>query len=229
MPIRASLTPATEHDAAMPIRASKARSIAAAKEVDRAVGGTVKSMHNFWLKWAEIAITHEGEAWSARRRAEQADRADGKAFDDEFTAALVAVTSAAFALEALGNHTAEFLGVAIPDSVREEWKKRKMPAAVRILALLTTAFDFGDHDESWRANVRTLFDLRNKVVHFNPEWLDVVPHPTGKSNVAPELAIYTAEEATRSVKLAVDIIVESLKSPSGDQPRVRIGQLRRGT
>jgi hypothetical protein len=189
-------------------------------ETDVAMAVTGKSRHNFWLKWTEIAMAHERQAWSARKRAKEAEDIDGSAFDAEFTASLVSVTSAAFALEALANHTEDWLGVSIPEDVRRKWKG-KLPAPVRIFALLSAAFDFGDREVEWREKVRALFDLRNDAVHFKSEWHELAPHPTGRSDVSREQTIYTAEAASRSISLAMEIIIAGLTSPRDDQPRVQ--------
>jgi hypothetical protein len=219
--IAVPIYPAVERNTAQPVRASKPRGIKSATETSKAMAITGKSRQNFWLKWAEIAIAHEHEAWSARRRAEGAEEVDGLAFDAEFTASLVSVTSAAFALEALANHAEDWLGVSIPEEVQSEWKGKKMPAAVRIFALLSTAFDFGEREEEWRKKVRALFDLRNDAVHFKAEWHELAPHPTGKSDVSREVTIYTAEEASKSVALAAEIIIAGITSPREDQPQVQ--------
>jgi hypothetical protein len=163
---------------------------------------------NFDLKWFRIAVEHERAALEARDRAVAAPDGSpemGEAFDDELRAAMVTVTAAAFAIDAL-YHT-------IDDLLTEAERSRAKRDVGRIVETFKNTLELGGRGQAWQASIAALFALRGDLAHFRGEDHEPQPHPTGKSNVSLENVIYTAEEATRAVDLALEVLTVAYTSP----------------
>jgi hypothetical protein len=182
---------------------------------------TAKAASNMWIKWSLIAIDHERDALIARRQAETITDSQrlGEPYEAEFHASLIAVTASAFALEAFANHLTEWLGASVPRTVVQKYNGR-VPAAVKVIEVVKDSFAVSAHEAYWSSEASTLFELRNDVVHFKPTWNELVSHPTGKSHVVRETVIYSAERASSSVALAIEILTTCLHSPRSDRPQV---------
>jgi hypothetical protein len=151
--------------------------------------------HNLDITWFRIAVEHERVALEARSRA---------AVDDEMRAAMVAVVSSAFAIDAMGAKVAELLGEAAP-SVKG-----------RIGLLVETfkvALALGPRTQTWPVAIRELFAMRGAIVHFLGEATPGVPHPTGIGNTSREAATYTVEAAAKAVDLALDVLTIAHRQP----------------
>jgi hypothetical protein len=171
----------------------------------------VKISSNFDIRWFRIAVEHEQAAIEARARAVAAP--DGstemaEAFDDELRAAMVAVAAAAFAIDALY----EKVTAMLESSARPCFSQgAKRPG--RIVETFKVALDLGKRAAAWQSEIPRLFELRDDEVHFRASVNPSEPHPTGKSNVSRENLIYTCEEATRAVDLALEVLTAAYSSP----------------
>lgn len=65
---------------------------------------SVAALHYLWLDWAEIAVAHEADAKASRERGAWELESVVGALEAELSAALVTISSAAFALEAFKTH-----------------------------------------------------------------------------------------------------------------------------
>jgi hypothetical protein len=104
----------------------------------------VRLRHNLDLTWFRIAVEHERTALDARSRG---------AIDDEMRAAMVAVVSSAFAIDAMGAKIAELLGPATPH------------VEGRIGLLVETykvGLDLGPRTQAWQAAIKKLFKMRGR-------------------------------------------------------------------
>jgi hypothetical protein len=191
---------------------------------DRALGDvTVRVASNFWIKWAEIALEHAGAAKDARRRADEASagsRERSEAFGDELGAGLVAVTSAAFAIDAW--YKAIERMVALPPHLIAAWSKCGAPSrSAKVMETLRAGFNLGSAGSRWGRAIKDLYRLRDHAVHFESVFHEAQPHPTGKSNVSRENVIYSADAAANAADLAVDVVTVCMASPRPMNPDLR--------
>ena len=121
--------------------------------------------------------------------------------------------------QAFANHCTELLGASIPQTVVQRFNGR-IPATVKIIEVLKDSFVIGPYEAEWTARIDAATRLRNDVVHFKPAWYETVPHPSGKSNVSAERAIYTVERASEYTALAVEVLTTCLSVPRTDRRRV---------
>lgn len=175
---------------------------------------TAQLKHSLWATWSELAIEHEAAAWGARSRALSAsgpaDRSEP--MEDEFRASLQAVTTAAFALDALHvpvKAIAERAGAGQAGSGPGRGARRE--AILR--EALKAVFLVGRLNNRWVREFKWLFNLRGGAVHYGESAEDPAPHPLGLS-VSKAHSTYRAEAATR----AVDLLMEVLHS-AAEQPR----------
>jgi hypothetical protein len=172
---------------------------------------TVKMSSNFDTKWFVIAVEHEQAAIAARARAVAAPDGSsemGLAFDHETRAAMVAVAAVAFALDALYDKVNAMLDPTARPKFNDAVKR-----SGRIVETLKVALDVGERFQAWQTQISRLFELRDDLVHFRSTLNPPAPHPTGKSNVTREASIYTSEEATRAVDLALEVLTAAYSSP----------------
>ena len=190
-------------------------------------GGSVevKIASNLWMTWYYVAADHAAQAAEARERSINAPDGShemGVAFQDEFHAALVAITASAFAVDAWAL-AVEDQDRAAPRPVPEPDEPCDPPPprsgrAGAMTELLKSRFDLGRFGAQWGKQIKRLFQLRVSAVHFRSEFFPPQPHPTGKSNVSSEQTIYTAEEARRSVVLALEVVSVCIAQPRPQFP-----------
>ena len=184
---------------------------------DRALGGlTVRIASNFWIKWAEVALEHAGAAKGARQRAIDAEAGSqemGEAFDDEMKAGLVAITSSAFAIDAW--YEAVKGMITLPPHVIAAWSKSgaRPSRSARVMETLRAGFKLGPAGSRWGRAIKDLYGLRNDAVHFESEFYESQPHPTGKSNVSMENVIYSADSAVQAADLGVEVVTVCIECP----------------
>jgi hypothetical protein len=170
---------------------------------------------SFWTTWVEIAIRHERLSLDARHDAEAAEAGSesmSEAFSREFKAALVAVTAAAFALDAFYNV------VRVQGQVPEPRRDKKYR---RLLAILAEGFALTDKQlETWRPQVRDLYHLRNAAVHHESKFRPSYEHPTKKSHVGYEHTQYTCEAASKGVDLALELLSTCIASGDPTWPEL---------
>jgi hypothetical protein len=155
---------------------------------------TITLRHHAWVTWAEIAIRHEAFAKEAR--------AGGDVY--EFRPGLVALTSAAFSLDAL-------YGVAkhlVPDP------GAKRDRGARVAERLKRGVSPGKLATTWPKRIRHLFDERDAAVHFGEETASPVWHPTLNSNVDPHVLRWGADSATEAIDLLLDVLGAWADHPS---------------
>jgi hypothetical protein len=154
----------------------------------------ITSTHHAWVTWAELAIQHEAFARDAHEAKDVY----------EFRPGLVALTSAAFALDAL-------YGVAkhlIPDPGTKG--HRGAIVAERLKRGVTP----GKLAAKWPQRIRDLFDERHAAVHFGEEVSDLEWHSGLSSNVDPHVLRWGADAAMQSVDLLPEVFAAWADHPS---------------
>jgi hypothetical protein len=62
--------------------------------------------------------------------------------------------------------------------------------------------------------------VRNPALHHRPEFSDTVSHPTLPTNVSPEYATYTSENASSAVAFMLDVFQTCIAAPKREKPDV---------
>ena len=123
--------------------------------------------HHAWITWAEIAIDHEDDA----RRTRLLKPAE------EFRPGLVAITAAAFALDA-------FYGVAeqhVPDPAT------RSPRGAVVAERLKRGVAGGPKAYTWPQRIKALFKTRREAVHFGEAAAPPIMHDALSSHVCLEV------------------------------------------
>lgn len=148
---------------------------------------------HLWVAWAEAAIEREVEARIARNygRAAEDSRDQSAALGWETRAALQSIAAAAISLDDLGHEIWPMLPEPRPEA---------RPRAARILEILNRGFCLGPLVGSGDLNrrLRPLFDSRKTALHYQGDWSDPVPHPSG-TTAGQEDARYSLEQAEAAV------------------------------
>ena len=150
--------------------------------------------HHAWITWAEIAIDHEAEA----RRVRFLKPAE------EFRPGLVAITAAAFALDA-------FYGVAeqlVPDPGTES------PRGAVVAERLKQGVAGGPKAYTWPLRIKALFKTRREAVHFGEAAAPPVMHDALNSHVSPEVFSWRLEAAQDAVDLVLEVFETWVENPS---------------
>jgi hypothetical protein len=172
-------------------------------------GGMVAVTTIWWKRWLEIGIDHELAARDGFRQMLGGQDNSANLLID-FDNSVVAVCSAAFAIEALYNDFA----YRLPP---KEWDKR--PTQIRRLGYgLRTGWPL---DESSAARLVSRIDKllkrRGDAVHAYPETLPARPHPAGLHSGA-EHEVFNAVTAGEALDLAIEVVELTTGDPSPDLP-----------
>lgn len=161
---------------------------------------------SFLLHWSDIAIERAAAARRARSE-EEASRASGRPSTDalqrELHASMVAIVAAALAIDALYGAVRDDAGV--PAETRERWRANETARWKRILETLKHGFRVGPDAHGWSAELRWLFDLRDRAAHFEERVREPVERPLG-GYPAVERVEYAVESADRAVDLLLSIL-----------------------
>ena len=125
-----------------------------------------------------------------------------------FRASLMAIVAAAFTIEALYGAVEKFSS-GLELARKKNW--------VRIKMVLSDQFDLSAVDRFDQA-LGSLCRLRDEAAHAWDRLEESVPHPTRSANVSAQVARYTADEATRSVDLAIEILYACVGHPRDGNP-----------
>ena len=154
----------------------------------------ILTTHHAWYTWTDLAIRHERHALKARAARDIY----------EYRPGLIAITSSAFALDAL-------YGVAkglIPDPGAKGSLGAKVGERVK------RGVSPGKLAQSWPGRIGDLFKLRREAVHFNEETVAPVWHGTYQTNVDPSVIRWGADPATSAVDLTLEVLESWATHPS---------------
>jgi len=169
---------------------------------------------HLWIVWSHIALAQERLSEEARQRLlqEPLGAAFIQAMEAEWHAALITIAGASHALEAFRNSVEKVApGPPVP---------RGHPTREQIIDVLTNAFGIEPTMEAaWREELKWLFPLRNKAVHFKSSPKELAEHPSGRTKVAPENLDYSREAAGRAVGILLEILATCLnRAADRDEP-----------
>ena len=176
-----------------------------------------------WPLWLRVAIDHETLATVARCELMGADGADNDRrradlVEEETRAGLVAITAAAFALEAMALSAAARAGL-------QAGIGRSASAGRRIAEVLKQCFVIPvDRFADWRRSIVEIFGARNAAVHPDAGLQDPMPHPALHAAVPRPAHIYRLENTSAAITAAL-----TTARVASSSPRPRLGkQFREG-
>jgi hypothetical protein len=163
----------------------------------------------WWRRWLEVGIDHELEAREGFQQL-VARQPNTDSLLLEFHNAVIAVCSAAFAIEAIHN---DFVYRIPPNS----W--RRAPTQLQRIGYgLRTGWALDETYASTLVNrIGELLERRGDAVHAYPETLPARPHPAGLNSGA-EHEIFNAVSARGAIDLAIEVVKLTQSNPSGDLP-----------
>lgn len=169
---------------------------------------------HLWLRWADIAIQREHEARSARSKANATKAGGGSDFvvaiDNELDASMQAIVSAAFAIDAF--YSAVKPHITIPPVTGQAWEKNGTARHARIIETLKAGFQtHGTGSQKW-TKLKSLFKLRDGVVHYPESANNQLQHPLGIP-LSPLHVAYRLEEAELSLDLMLEIFELCISNP----------------
>lgn len=177
--------------------------------------------HHLWIDWSWIAVNHLKLAQVAREHAVTRMRSGekwGPQMAEETQAAMVAISAAAHALDAIYGGLQGMAGVRRPggDAARHCYIRTALTSAYKV-----------DNAVSghWKREFTWLFSLRDAAAHPSAMLKVPVPHPL-LGNGSPEAAAYCIENARRAIDLLMEVL-SVLVSPSvarSDDARVYGGE-----
>jgi hypothetical protein len=159
--------------------------------------------HHGWYTWAEIAIEQETVARAARATNPV----------DEFRPSLVAMTAAAFSLDALYG-VGQLLIPPPGGDLPKRRASRRPPRGAQVAELLKRGVSPGKLALEWPARITALYEARDDAVHFGEEDAEPVFHPALNSHVAPEIMEWRFEAAEEAVDLLLEVVTNWAHHPS---------------
>lgn len=163
----------------------------------------------WWMRWLGIGIEHELDAREGFRQL-VAGHHNSDSLLLEFHSAVVAICSAAFAIESLHNDFSH----RIPPKA---WTKAPTQLQ-RIGYGLQTGWELDEKRASTMVNrIGELLGRRGDAVHAYPEMLPARPHPAGLSSGA-EHEIFNAVTARDAIDLALEVVGLTATDPPHDLP-----------
>ncbi len=172
----------------------------------------------WWKRWLEVGIDHELTARDGFRQLFGGHNNSANLLID-FDNSVVAICSAAFAIEALYN---DFVYRLPP----KEWDKR--PNQIQRLGhALRTGWQLDESSASRLVSrISKLLKRRGDAVHAYPETLPTRPHPAGLHSGA-EHEVFNAVTAGEALDLAIEVVELTAGDPSPDLPNPNARWMRR--
>jgi hypothetical protein len=134
-----------------------------------------------WQHWLRIAVANVALATQAHKRllvahTAKEDASKGAALEEEFRAPMVAMTSAAFALD--GFYASLKERIPLEADLQAAWAKNRTGRAVRISETLGGAFILTpSYREVFASTVAEVFKWRDRAVHAPARYLEPLLHP----------------------------------------------------
>jgi hypothetical protein len=155
---------------------------------------SIRTRHHAWNTWAMIAIDHENFAAEAREAAPV----------DELRPALVAITAAAFALDAFYDVAGNYVDAAV---------SAKSSRGAKVAERLKRGVGPGKLAQDWPERIQALFELRREAVHsarksWNPSRMRL------SARTSIRATSVGASKATGAVDLLLEVLTGWADHPS---------------
>lgn len=163
--------------------------------------GKYEGSVSFAVLWLRVSLGHAAAA--------EAQKAGGGV---DFTPAVVAVTAAAFSLDALFGALRPIVNPPRPNG-------RSKPARyAQVFELLKHGFVVSGRDQGhWQSELEWIFDLRDSSVHHAemPRSFDRIGTTAEGDPVfgPPELQVYSADQARKAADFAREVLEHCLNNP----------------
>jgi hypothetical protein len=170
--------------------------------------------HPYWIR---VAMRNEIDSQLAHDQLLLAIEAEDEANKAglllaEFEASMVAVTSAAFSVDAFYASVKE--RAPVDQSVQDAWLSNGTARHKQIAETLRLSFELGDDVfEQMRVQLRDLYRFRDWAVHPPAEFRQPQMHRDIGSGVEWRFVAFTAENARAATNAAVRIVVHTLRRP----------------
>ena len=177
-----------------------------------------------WVPWLQIGLDHLGAAKRARAELEAAfaegdQPAKFEALGAETRAGLVAVATAAFAVDAFYAATLE--RVIVPPETQAAWKKNRTARPAHVVEVLKLAYAVkGGVMSDLARGVRDVYRFRDWAVHPPAGFRPVRLHPVLKEGVEWRTVAFSSDNAYIAVGIAEALITACLENPRSDDPEL---------
>lgn len=174
--------------------------------------------------WLAIAATHANscarlvsktnEAWNTNDPKKQV-----AALNAEFSAALQAITAAAFAIDALYATLKEVMPV--PEATHHAWKKNRTRRSRRVFETIRRCFSLGQTTQRMlKSFLDQLFAFRDEAVHPSARTRLAIKHPRLPVGVDEAFCKFRARNAWISVGAVIEIVEGLLDSKNVRSPEL---------
>lgn len=164
----------------------------------------VQMSTDMWWHWARISIEAEASAISSTQK--WLVSMDAEELGVSFRAALTSIVAAAFSIEALCSAVRPISSG--PGNADKNWSKVKNTLTDPFSLTSVRRLD---------QRLRALFELRDQGAHPWDRLEESVAHPSDAGYVPVQIATYSAEEATKSVDLVLEILRACTRHPKADR------------
>ena len=176
---------------------------------------TIGIGHHLWLSWLQIASDHARDAEQHRTRSLKLTRAGdepGPARTREMQNAMVAISASAHAIDGLYGEVKPL--ISVPPTVQQAWETANASRHARLCDTFKAGCNLGNRTNQWPRQFKELYRHRDRLVHHALRVEPPVPHPGDPlTYVGQDMADYTLESARRSVDLAYDVALTTLRHP----------------
>lgn len=178
-----------------------------------------------WQHWLRIAGANTFESHEAHKLLLDAvatgdEAKKGTALQAEFQAAMVAISSAAFALDAFSATVKKRLP-PLPD-VEAAWRKNRTKRPARIAETLRRAFILGRLGQRLDKAVSEIFRFRDWAVHPPAEFQSPTRHPDLGVGVEWRFVAFSSSNAVVANRAAIDIVSRCLQLQSPNEKHAEI-------
>lgn len=184
---------------------------------------------DMWPHWLEIAIRHWRRSQAAHAdllAAHEAGDSDAvhAALSTEFQESMQAISSSAFALDALLGAISEQWPP--PQSIREAWSRNSTPRTGRLLEMARRTSRLTNEEvRSIKTGIRSVFRFRDWAVHPPRDFRQPHLHPDLNVGVDWRFAAYTAQNATLAVSVCIEVLMLVFGNVrEGDPQRIEWGR-----
>jgi hypothetical protein len=171
---------------------------------------------DIWPWWLDIGIDHAAQALASRGRlltvvgGPEGEKAD--ALESECKAGMVAISAAAFALDAFSETTRNF--VPGMDELIVAWNKAGTPRHARVTETLRRAFRFDNQQaKKLRRMAGTYFRFRGWAVHPPADYRTPFLHDLLSVGVEWRFVAFSAPNAREAVLGVTNAIAQCLQVP----------------
>lgn len=175
-----------------------------------------------WPYWLDVGLEHALAALHARgelegRASEQTGQWTAELLEKECRAGMVAIASAAFALDALYASLVE--AVSGFDELQAQWREKQTPRHARVFEALQRSFKMGNTGARQASEVvQTIYRFRDWAVHPPGDYRAPLHHDVLDVGVEWRFVAFSGVNASRAVRSAASLIRQCVDLPRESRP-----------